>query len=165
MWILSILPDIAIHIMMVVSLLGLLAGFVLGFIPFIKQYQLHIQVCGILLLGVSTYLEGGISEKNAWNLKVKELENRVAKAEAESAKANSRVVTKIVTKNQIIKDKAKTVTEYIDREVVKYDKTCTIPAELIRAHNAAATNDITLLIPTAEHNSLANPPIKLAPKK
>jgi hypothetical protein len=48
---------------------------------------------------------------------------------------------KIVKDTQVIHEKGKTITQYIDREIIKYDDKCNLPVEVIRAHNAAATLD------------------------
>jgi hypothetical protein len=50
MWILSILSDAMIHAIFGLGIFGIIAGFVLGFIPVIKPYKLAIQICSILTL-------------------------------------------------------------------------------------------------------------------
>ena len=100
-----------------------------------------------------------------YKIKVAELKDKLAKAEVAAAKINTVIVTEYVNKKQIIKQKGDTITEYIDREVTVYDRTCPIPESVIKSHNAAARGDISILVPTAEHNALATPPMKLAPKK
>ena len=170
MWILSYLPDFVTHIIFTVGVVGTIAGFVLGFIPFIATYKLPIQIISILVLSFGLYLEGGLADQAVWQLKVKEMEAKVAKAETESQKVTTEVVTKILTKKQVIKEKGDDIVQFIDREVVKYNNICTIPEVVITAHNAAARNDNSALknqieVPTDLHNQLANPPMILAPKK
>jgi hypothetical protein len=170
MWILSYLPDFVTHIIFTVGVLGTIAGFVLGFIPFIAPYKLPIQIISILVLSFGLYLEGGLTEQAIWQLKVKELETKVAKAETESQKVNTEVITKILTKKQVIKEKGDDIVQFIDREIVKYNNTCDIPEIVITTHNAAAKNDPALLkkqveVSTDLHNQLATPPIILAPRK
>ena len=65
---------------------------------------------------------------------------KVAEAEAEqkAQEANNAINEKVVTKTQVIKQKADIVMQYIDREVVKYDQTCVIPKEFIKAINDSA---------------------------
>ena len=138
MWILSILPVTVIHLVLIGGVLGTIAGFVLGFIPLINKYRLPIQILGVLMLSLAVYLEGGLANDVIWQLKVKEMEAKVAEAKAQSAQVNTTVVTKILTKRQIIKEKGDDIRTYIDREVVKYDTTCPIPEVVINAHNAAA---------------------------
>lgn len=164
MWILTFLPDYATHSILTVGILGIIAGFVLGFIPLINAYKLPIQIVSILLLSLGLYLEGGMTKEAEWQLKAKELEVKISKAEAESAKVDTQVVTKIITKKQVIKEKGDDIVKYIDREVVKYDNTCPIPESVIKSHNAAATGDL-MILSTELHNKLATPSIKLAPKK
>ena len=103
MWILSFLPDTAIHIMFTAGLLGVIAGFVLGIIPIIRQYQLPIQVISIVVLTFAVFLEGGMADNNAWLDKVHEQEAKVAQSQVERAKTNTKIVTIIVTKNKFIK--------------------------------------------------------------
>jgi hypothetical protein len=138
MWILSVLPDIVLHLILVVGILGTIAGFVLGGIPFINAYKLPIQICSILILSLGLYLEGGLADKQVWLLKVKEVEAKLAKAEAKSQLENVKIVTQVVKKLELVRTRGNDVVQYIDREVVKYDNICPIPIEVIRAHNAAA---------------------------
>ena len=138
MWILSFLPDVVVHIMFTAGLLGVVAGFVLGMIPLIKQYQLPIQIISILVLTFAVFLEGGLADNNAWLAKVQEQEAKVAESQVESAKTNTKIVTRIVTKNQVIKEAGDTVVQYIDREVKVFDNECKIPGAAIISHGAAA---------------------------
>jgi hypothetical protein len=170
MWILSFLPDYVTHIIFVAGVVGTIAGFILGFIPFIATYKLPIQIISILILSFGLFLEGGLADQAIWQLKVKEMEAKVAKAETESQKVTTEVVTKILTKKQVIKEKGNDIVQYIDREVVKYNNICTIPEVVITAHNAAAKNETTNLktqieVPTDLHNKLATPPMILVPIK
>ena len=97
-----------------------------------------------------------------------ELETKVAQAEVKSATVNTKVVTKIVTKTQVIKEKGDEVVRYIDREVAKYDAECKIPLVAIKAHDASAMNkaiDEIILTPnsvigTTDHNALTVPKAK-----
>ena len=138
MWILSVLPDVVLHLILVVGILGTIVGFVLGFIPFISKYKLPIQICSVLILSLGVYLEGGLANEQEWLLKVKEVEAKLAKAEAQAAVENVKIVTKVVKKLELVRTRGNDVVQYIDREVVKYDNICPIPIEVIRAHNVAA---------------------------
>ena len=143
MWILSILPDAAIHLIFILGILGTIAGFVLGFIPFVKTYQFAIQICSIVVLVFGVYLEGGLSESKEWELKVKEMEAKVAQAEAKSAITNVEIQEKVVEKTKVIREKGRDVIKYIDKEVVKkeevikYIENCPVPKEIIDLHNQA----------------------------
>lgn len=145
MWILSILPDAAIHIIFGLGILGTIAGFVLGFIPFIKNYKLAIQIISLVVLVFGVYLEGGLADYKEWELKVKEMEAKVAQAEAQSANKNTEIQEKIVEKTKVIREKGRDIIKYVDKEIVKkeevikYVENCPVPKEIIDAHNKAAT--------------------------
>jgi len=164
MWLL-IFPEYFYWIILIVGILGTLAGFVLNFIPFIKQYSFPIQVISILILTLGVYLQGGLSVKEDLEKELADLKVKLAQAETQSEKINTVVVTRVVTKREVVREKGETVVEYIDREVVKYDDRCEIPKEVIISHNAAALNksiDEVLkpntVIDTKEHNNLATRP-------
>ena len=156
MWILSILPDAAIHIIFGLGILGTIAGFVLGFIPFVKTYQFAIQICSIVVLIFGVYLEGGLADYKEWELRVKEMEAKVAQAEAKSANTNVEIQEKIVEKTKVIREKGRDIIKYVDKwntkeiikevegperirreEVIKYIENCPVPKEIIDIHNQA----------------------------
>lgn len=144
MWIISFLPDWAFHLTLAVGIIGVIVGFFLSMIPSIKMYAMAIRVISLLVLSLALYLEGGLADYNAWQLKVKEVEAKLAEAEVKSAKENIKIVEKVVTKTQIVRTKGEEVIKYVDREIVKYDTkfapggACEIPKEFIKAHNDAA---------------------------
>ena len=138
MWIINFLPDFVFHMITIAGVLGLVASFVLGFIPFVSQYKLPIQFGAIAALVFGLYFEGAMSNEAVWQARVKEMEAKVAQAEVKSAKENVKIVEKIVTKEKVITERADAIVKYIDREIVKYDDQCKIPKEFIDAHNKAA---------------------------
>lgn len=140
MWILSFLPEFVIHTLLLAGAAGVIAGFLLGFIPFISKYKLPIQIISILVLAFALYMEGGLAEKQRQELEIAALKQRLLQAEADSLEISMKVVEKIVTQTEVVKEKGKNIIKYIDREVVKYDEKCDIPDVVIIAHNAAALN-------------------------
>ncbi len=87
---------------------------------------------------IGVYMSGAISNEEAWLAKVKDLEVKVAEAEAKSQQVNVQVVEKVVTKTQVVRERGKDIVQYVDREVVKYDSKCEIPKEAVTAVNQAA---------------------------
>ena len=144
MWILSILPEAAIHIIFGLGILGTIAGFVLGFIPFIRTYKLPIQIISLLTLVLGVYLEGGLADYKEWELRVKEMEAKVAQAEAKSANVNTEIQEKVVEKTKVIREKGRDIIKYVDKEIVKkeevikYVENCPVPKDIIDIHNQAA---------------------------
>jgi len=144
MWIINFLPDWVFHTIFAIGLLGTIAGFLLGFIPFIKKYVLVIQVCSILILVLGVFLEGAMTDNKEWVARVKEMEAKVAAAEAKSQKVNVEIIEKVVKKTEYIKLRGQEIIKYVDRDIVKYDTRfapggqCEIPKEFITLHNKAA---------------------------
>lgn len=140
-WLLIFLPTWIIHSLVGVGLVGLLAAFFVQRIPFIKTYGYLIKIISTILLIAGLFLQGALAYKESTALAVAKLEKKLAEAEAKSQKTNVEIVEKIVKDTEVIRLKGKTVTEYVDREVVKYNNKCELPSEVIKAHNAAATLD------------------------
>jgi hypothetical protein len=153
MWIINWLPETFVHIIFLIGVMGTIAGFVLGFIPFISKYKLPLQIIGILLLSLGLYLEGGLAEKAKWELRVKQMEARVAEAQAKAAETNTVIVEKVVKEKEYIRVKGAKVIEYIDREVKVFDNNCEIPEVAIKAHDISASNEVLL-----ENTALENEP-------
>ena len=148
MWILHFLPDALIlwicNIVLLAGILLTVTAFFIRRIPVINQYRIPAQVLGIALLVIGVYWRGGYAIEQEWRERVAEVEAKVAAAEAKSAEENVKIVTKVVTKTQVIRTRGETITKYIDREIVKYDEkfapggVCEIPKEFIKAINDAA---------------------------
>ena len=144
MWILQWLPNWIFYGIFFAGLLGLLATYVMKFIPFVYVYRTPIQAVSVLAIVIGTYMSGAISNEEAWQAKVKEMEAKVAAAEIESQKENVKIVEKIVKKTEYITRRGQDIIQYVDREVTKYDDRfrpggqCELPKEFIKAINNAA---------------------------
>jgi predicted membrane metal-binding protein len=148
MWILQLLPSAVIlwfcNILLLGGILLTVAGFFIHRLPFLYQYQLPFKVIGIALLVLGVYFRGGYAVESEWRQRVVELEAQLKVAEAESAKVNTVIQDRVVTKTRIIKEKADTLIQYVDRdvfkdrEIVKEVNNCPVPQEAIDVHNEAA---------------------------
>ena len=148
MWILHFLPTaLILWICNTVLLAGILlttVAFFIKRIPIINQYRIPAQVLGIALLVIGVYWRGGYAIEQEWRERVAAVEAKVAAAEAQSREVNTKIVTKVVTKTQVIRTRGADIVKYVDREIVKYDTKfapggeCEIPKEFIKALNDAA---------------------------
>ena len=134
MWILQFLPN---WIFYLILFTGVVAFLVTKFVKILPNAQL-VQAASIAAIVVSVYMIGAISNNDAWLARVREMETKVAEAEAKSATANTEIVEKTITKTQVVKQRGEDIIKYVDREVVKFDTTCVIPKEFVQAHNRAA---------------------------
>ena len=128
---------------------------------FFNTYRILFDLILIVAIIFGPYFYGRFTENKIWEAREKAQEEQVMAAIAKSKPITEKIVTQLVTKKQIIKQKGDDVISYIDREVVKYDTTC-----LIKAHNAAALNETVeeVLMDAAPHNEAAKTPMIL-PKK
>jgi len=134
MWILQFVPGWIFSAVFFLGIVGYLVGKTFSKIP----YSGIIRNTGIALVFLGTYMTGAISNNEAWLKKVAVLEKKVSELEAKSANENLKVVEKIVTKREVVREKANDIIKYVDREVVKYDSKCEIPHEVIDSLNKAA---------------------------
>ena len=148
MWLMNFLPDWIFHAILLAGVLGLLASFVLKFIPFFSTYNLLIQVGAIVLIVFGVWFEGAMSNQAEWEAKVAEMEVKVAEAEAKSQEENVKIITKTVKQLELVRTRGQDIIKYVDREVVKdrevikFVENCPIPEIIISTHNAAALNKI-----------------------
>jgi len=144
MWLLDWLPSWIFHLVVLAGIAGLLVAQFIKVIPFVTQYRLPLQIGSIVALAFGLYMEGGASNEEKWNARVKEMEAKVAVAEVKSKEENVKIETKVITKTKVIRERGKDIINYVDREVVKYDTKfapggqCEIPKEFIKALNDAA---------------------------
>lgn len=141
MFILHFLPDSVIlwfcNIVLLLGAVLAVAGLFAHRIPVIWQYQLPFKVLGIALLSAGVYFRGGYAVEMAWRERVAEVEAQLAQAREESAKVNTVIETRVVTKTKIIKEKGDTIVQQVDR-IVPVEKDCVVPKEAIDVHNEAA---------------------------
>lgn len=143
MWILDWLPFWIFHLVVVLGIAGIIASIVFKFVPFISQYTLPIQVISIIVLVFGVYMEGGISNQEKWEAKVAEVKLEMAKKETASAEVTTKVITKYVTKIEVVKEKG----DAIIKEIPKYisqdaDAKCPVPTGFVVLHDSASRNEV-----------------------
>lgn len=134
MWILQFLPN---WLFFALFFLSLAAFLTVKFLKILPQAQ-AIQWASVAIAAFSLFMIGAISNNDAWLQRVRELETKVAQAEAQSAELNTKIVETANTKTQVVRERGRDIVKYVDREVIKFDTTCVIPKEFVTAHNRAA---------------------------
>lgn len=156
-WMLSLLPDWFWTIILILGILGLLASWVLKFIPFIKTYSLPIKVGSILCLLIGVYFQGVFANEAKWQAEMQKLEAQVKEAEIKATEVNKQLEKEIADKKALAEQKNKEIVKYIDKwqtkevlkevqgpervrveEVIKYIESCPVPKEMLDIHNDAA---------------------------
>jgi hypothetical protein len=138
MWIVNFLPDFVFHALLLVSLLALVASFVLDSIPFVSTNAKAIQLASAVVLAIALYFEGAINDNDAWLARVAALEKQVAVAEAKSKETNTVIQYQYRDKIRTIKETQVVVQERIVKEAAKMDAECRVSPEAIDILNQAA---------------------------
>ena len=133
MFILSFIPD---WFFPLVAALVITLFFITKYLK-IVPYSSIVHYLSIPIFSIALFFIGANWNNNYWLAKVKEVEAKLAVAEAESAKENTKIVEKVVTRRELVRVQGNEITKYIDREVVKYDENCRIPDPVVDAHNKA----------------------------
>lgn len=140
MWLLNFLPNWIFYAILVLGLLGYLATYLLRFIPIpaLYIYKTPIQIVSVIMVVIGVYMAGSIANNEEWLAKVKEVEAKLAVAEAKGAEETVKIVERIVVQEKIIRERGQNIIQYVDREIVKYDNKCEIPDPFIEVLNKAA---------------------------
>jgi amino acid permease len=138
MWILKFLPDWIFYAVLLIGLAGLAASFVLKFIPMVKQYQLPIQAISGILIVFGVYMAGAISNEAAWQARVTELQLKIARAEVQSAEANSEIKNKLAQKEREVALVQQALRGRVQQNAAQMDAVCKIPQSAVDILNDAA---------------------------
>jgi hypothetical protein len=140
MWILEWLPNWIFYAILLLGLLGFAATYLLKIIPIpaLYVYRTPIQIVSMLMIVFGVYMSGSIANNESWLAKVKEVEAKLAEAQARGAIETVKIVEKVVVQERIVRERGQNTVQFIDREVVKYDNKCEIPPPFVEAHNKAA---------------------------
>ena len=118
--------------------LALLATIVFIVTRYIKLPQAQlISYASIIVFSLTVFMWGANFNNDYWLAKVEEVRAQLAIMQLESAKENTKIIEKVVTKRELVRVQGSDVIKYIDREIVKYDTSCKIPESVIEAHNKA----------------------------
>lgn len=144
MWILKFLPDWFFYAVLFLGIAGLLATYLLKYIPIpvLYLYRTAIQIAAVVIIFASTFMIGAQWNEDAWKEKVLQLEKEVSEAKAKSNEVTIETVTQYVDRTKIIKEKGEDIIKYVDKEVIKFNNVCKLPTEVINVHNKAATGEL-----------------------
>lgn len=143
MWVLDFLPFWVFHLILLVGVVGSFISFFVGSIPLVNKYIIPVKVVSMFLLVCGLYMEGGVSNQERWEAKVADAKLEMAKKDTASAEATTKVVTKYVTKVQVVKEKGDAIIKEVPKYITKTDDTqCVIPNGFVLLHDSASRNEV-----------------------
>lgn len=149
MWIINFIPDFVIHLAALLGFAALIVTvFFDRFIPIL--YRVPFELGTVAVLVIALFLEGANYDNQAWMERVREMEAKVAAAEAKSETANAAVETRVVTKIQYIKDTTNANQTYLQGTVAKdLNASCQLTAASVVLHDSASQNEVSGSTPIA----------------
>lgn len=135
------------------------AAWFLSKIPLVTANRFAVQGIGIALTVISIWFLGAASNEEKWEVRMKELEEQVAKQESQAKDLNNQLQHEVEEKKQLAAQKQKVVIKEIEKwqtkevlkevkvegpervkieKVVEYIENCPVPKEMLDIHNAAA---------------------------
>ena len=138
MFLLNWLPNFVFHIILLIGILGIIASFVLQFIPFVSKYTIPIQVISIVLTVIGVWYEGGIAKDREYREAILAMEVKVAESEKRAVEASAKIEYVFVDKIKTVKDVQVVVQEKIRDVAIKIDDQCKISTDVIDILNESA---------------------------
>ena len=142
-WLIDLLPNFMgwiIHIATIIGVLGMIASFVLNFVPFVAQYRLIIQIVACIFLVFGVYNMGALSEEQAWQAKVDAVQHKLDLAQKQSADLNTKLIEEQVEGHMKQGQIDALNKKYLESIRTKIDQDCKIDNNVIMLHNNAAKN-------------------------
>ena len=136
MWLLNLLPHPVFYAILCIAVFLLVGASILKI--------RNAQIIGIILTIAATWFIGGISNDNAWQLRVKDMEAKLTLAEAKSQMVNTEVVTNTITKIKVVREKTHANIQYVTKYVAKeLDADCRLTSASIVLHDSASRGEVS----------------------
>jgi len=104
------------------------------------QYKLPAELVGVVLLVFGAYFFGGYGVQEAWQARVKELEEKVKAAEEKSQQVNTVIQTKVVERVKVVEKKVEVVKTIIQKDKELINAECKVPEIAVIDYNQAVAD-------------------------
>ena len=147
LFLLSFLPDWLFYAIAFFSFCALLLTTFAVSLPMIGkmigQYVIPVQILSFVVLLMSVFLVGGLSNEASWQLKVAKANVEIAELKVKSEQVNTKILTKYIDRIQVIKEKGNVIIKEVPKYITKEsDAKCDIPNSFVMLHDAAAKNEL-----------------------
>ncbi|ATV46332.1 hypothetical protein [Lake Baikal phage Baikal-20-5m-C28] len=141
LFLLSFLPDWLFYAIAFFSFIALLLASFVKSIPIIGKYAIPIQAISFIVLVISVFFCGGLSNEASWQLKVAKANVEIAELKVKEEKVTTKIVTKYIDRIQVVKEKGNEIIKYVD-VIKESDSKCELPNSFVVLHDAAAKNEL-----------------------
>ena len=129
-----------VHLLVVIGMIGFIAGYFIKNIPFITQYNLPLRIGCLILFVVGVFFEGTIYNEKVWKQRVLVLEEKVKISQIQSDNANKELQKLLDNNKQELQEAQIAIQERITRKSQALDSVCVVSSEAISILNDAARN-------------------------
>lgn len=140
MWLVKFLPEWAFTACIIIGAFGLIATFLVKYIPFIYRYLLPVQLLSIGLLLSGVYFSGAASNEAKWQAEARELKNQVVIAEERARSISSKIEYVFLDRIEKVKDVQIIVQEKLKDISVTIDSKCKVDPSAVELINSAVRN-------------------------
>ena len=141
LFLLSFLPDWFFYAIAFFSFIALLLASFVKSIPIIGKYAIPIQAISFIVLLISVFFCGGLSNEASWQLKVAKANVEIAELKVKEEKVTTKIVIKYIDRIQVVKEKGNEIIKYVD-VIKESDSKCELPNSFVVLHDAAAKNEL-----------------------
>jgi len=140
-WMFSLIPDSFVlwiyYLFTIVGLALYVGSKLVKLIPFMGQYKLPAEIGGVVILVVTAYWLGGFNANSDTRERIKEMQEKVAEAEAKSKEVNTVVETKVVERVKVVEKKVEVIKTIIQRDKAAINAECKVSDIAIIDYNKA----------------------------
>jgi preprotein translocase subunit SecF len=141
-WMWSLIPTSVlywvINLLIVAGLIGIAAGWIGKWIPFVSTYAGPAKIVGIILLVLGVYFKGGYSVEIAYRAEAERLQKLVEESEKKSEQANIDLAQAVKDREAAVNNQKVVIQERIKIVKQKIDADCRVDIEAIDILNDSA---------------------------
>ena len=138
----SFVPHIIFDLICIVGILGIIASYVIKFIPFISQYHLPIQVLCIVLTVGGMYYEGKKARQDEYDREIAQLQVRIAESQAKSEQYNRELSDSIAENERLRGERKHAKQKIIEKVITKYDSNCKLSNAFVGVLNSSSQDTV-----------------------
>lgn len=147
MWIIHLLPmgmmAFIVHGVLLFGIVALALTYISKLFPLPTVYIGPARIAAVAILCVGIYLEGAYGTHQWYQNEVKELQQKIAEAEAKSEDLNNQLTAEIQKNSQVITNHTESVQTIIRENTVTIDKECKVDPLVIDILNNSARNPLS----------------------
>lgn len=146
MWIIHLLPmsimALVVHGVLLLGIVALALTYISKLFPLPAAYNGPARIAAVAIICAGLYLEGAYGTHQWYQNEVKELQEKIAEAEAKSEELNTQLTTEIQKNSEIITNHTESVQTIIRENTVTIDKECKVDPLVIDILNNSAKNPL-----------------------